>query len=132
MSARSAALVVFLVAFATLPLPMLGIDGARVPAARYVQLAAVLLGLVAHEGTGGLVGELIGLFLAHALVYTGVLAGLAFWLSRKVLPRLPASGRRNLAVVFTITVLVAASFGRLYDTPFHHASAHARLLELYR
>lgn len=132
MSPRSSGLVVFVVAVAALPLPLLGLDGGLLPAGRYLQLAAVMLGLVAHEGTGGMVGALVGLFVGHAVVYTGLLGFLCFWLSRGVLSRLPARGRRNFAVVFAVTLLVAASLGRLYDTPFHHGSAHARLLELYR
>jgi len=132
MSPRAAGWVLFLVAFATVPLPLLGLEGARVPAARFAQLAAVMLGLVWHEGAGGMVGTLVLLFVGHAVVYTGLVALAAWGVARLVLPHLRDEARRTFVVLVAVALLLAASFGQLYDTPFHHASAHARLAELYR
>jgi hypothetical protein len=129
--ARSAAFVLFVVSWATIPFPLFGVAGSLVPAARFTELAAVLVALVAREGAGGMVGSLTALVLAHALVYTGALALGAWLLSRFALSRL--SPRLRVAVVASLSfVLVAlASFAPLYDTQFHHASEHARLWELY-
>jgi hypothetical protein len=125
------AFLLFLVAFLTLPLPLLGLEGSLVPVGRYLQLTLVMLGLLAHEGAGGMVGSLTGLFVVHTLVYTSLLALAAWLLGRFVLPRLSISACRTVALVATLVMIVGASFAPLYDTQFHHSSIHARLLELY-
>ncbi len=132
MSVRTAGVLLFVTAFVALPLPFFGLDGTLVPAARYGQLAAVLLGLLAHEGGGGAVGLLVLLFVAHAVLYTGLLALVAWVLARGVLRHLGARGCRILVVATSVSLLVVASQARIYDSPFHHSDAHARLLELYR
>ena len=132
MSPRSAAILLFVVALLVVPFPLFGLAGSLVPAARYLQLAAVMLALIAQEGAGGMVLPLAGLLVAHALFYSGCLAVLAWVLGRVVLSRLSGGARRTLVWVAVIVMLVSASFAPLYDSQFHHASAHARLLDLYR
>lgn len=132
MSARAAAATLFVVAALALPFPMLGLDGSFVPVARYAQLSAVLLALIAREGAGGMVGALAGVMVGHAIVYAGLLAGAA-WLARRILlDRLSARVRAGLVGVVAVLLLVAASFAPLYDSQFHHTQAHARLWDLYR
>ena len=131
MSARFSAIVLFVAAFVALPLPMVGFD-AVVPAARYAQLAGALALLTAQEGTAGMVGTLCGLLAAHALVYTLLLGGGAFALARLVLARLPMRLRDHVTVIVATLLIVLPIYARWYTTPFHHADAHARWLELYR
>jgi hypothetical protein len=124
--------VLFLAAFFALPLPLLGLDGVSVPAARFVQLAGAIALLVSAEGTGGMVVGLGLLLGVHALVYTALLAGGGFALARFALPRIHVRLRDHVTVI-TATLLIALGvYGDLYDTRFHHSSAHAKLLELYR
>jgi len=49
-----------------------------------------------------------------------------------LLGRFDARGRRSLVIVATILLLLGGSVAPLYRTQFHHGSARARLLELYR
>jgi hypothetical protein len=129
---RFAATVLFLAAFVALPLPLFGLDGVVVPAARFVQLTGAIALLIALEGTGGMVLTFAALLGAHALVYTGVLAAVAWMLGSRVLPKIPHRLRDHVTVICTTLLLALGVYADLYDTRFHHASAHAKLLELYR
>jgi hypothetical protein len=129
---RTSVWLLFAALVLALPLPMLGLDGSVIPPARYVQLALVMLGLVAHEGTGGMVGMLVWLFVAHAVIYVALLGLAIRVLARPLLARMNASGRRIVVVALSAALLVAGSFAPLYRTQFHHDSARAGLLELYR
>jgi hypothetical protein len=91
-----------------------------------------MVGLVLHEGTGGMVAMLVWLFVGHALVYSLLIWGGAALLARTLLGRFDARGRRSLVIVATILLLLGGSVAPLYRTQFHHSSARARLLELYR
>lgn len=131
MSTRVAAWILFAAAFLSVPLPMLGLPGSLVPAARYLELGAVLVALLAREGPGGMVGVIAGLLLAHALVY-GLALGLATrFVAAPLLARLQASARGAVALGLALGLLALASTAHLYDSQFHDTSAHARLLELY-
>ena len=55
--------------FVVWPLPLFGLDGSSIPAARFLQLAISLSALIATEGSGGLVGVFGLLLWAHAVVY---------------------------------------------------------------
>ncbi len=132
MSAGAAAVALFAVAALTIPFPLLGLDGSFVPVARYAQLAAVLLVLIAREGAAGMVGLLAGLMAAHAVVYAAVLGGASWFAVRFVLSRTSSRSRVGLVIGVALLLLALASFAPVYDTQFHHGSAHARLWELYR
>ncbi|MFP6622563.1 MAG: hypothetical protein VCC20_03715 [Myxococcota bacterium] len=132
MSARAAAIVLVAAAVLTIPFPLFGLDGSFVPVARYAQLAVVLLAVIAQEGTGGMVGLFAGLIVGHVAVYGAVLV-LVTWLVRRfVLDRLSPRGRIGVVSALVVCLLGATSFTPLYDSQFHHESAHARLWELYR
>ena len=132
MTARAAAIALFAVAALTIPFPLVGLDGSFIPVARYAQLATVLLALIAREGAGGMVGAIVGLIVGHAVVYAALLA-LGSWLIRRLaLERASSRARAGVVGVWVVLLLGVASFAPLYDTQFHHGSAHARLWELYR
>jgi hypothetical protein len=131
MSPRISAGILFLVAFFALPLPMLVLE-ASVPAARFAQLGVVAAWLGLAEGSEGMVGIFAGLLLGHAFGYALVLAMVCALLRRYVLAPLHHRVRDHVTVIFSVLVISIASYGELYDTRFHHTSAHAKLLELYR
>jgi hypothetical protein len=131
-SPRFGATLVFLAAFVALPLPLLGLDGVVVPPARFAQLASVVAVLIALEGTGGMVMAFLALFGGHAVVYSALLGAAAWALARFVLPRLPHRVRDHGVVILASLMLALGTYADLYETRFHHASAHATLLELYR
>ena len=131
MSARAAAVALFAGAVLTIPFPLLGLDGSFVPVARYAQLGAVLLALIAREGAGGMVGALTGLIVGHAAVY-GALLVLGSWLVRRALDRVSSRARATVVGAGVVLLLAVFSLAPLYDTQFHHGSAHASLWQLYR
>lgn len=132
MSPRFSQIALFLALFIALPLPMLGLDGVRVPAARFAQLGGSMLWLLWLEGGGGMVGTLTGLLVAHAAVYTALLGGFVWALWRFVLSRLPHRFRDHVTVITVTLLILIGIYDELYETRFHHTSAHARLSELYR
>lgn len=122
----------FLALFIALPLPMFGLDGVRVPVARFVQLCGSLVWLLLLEGNGGMAGTLAGLFAAHAVAYTALL-GVAVWaLWKYVLVRLPYRFRDHVTVITVTMLILLGIYDQLYETRFHHTSSQARLSELYQ
>jgi hypothetical protein len=117
--------VVFLL---TLPLPML-LFGAVVPVARYLMLAGVTAALIGAEGGGAIPVQLLALFLAHALVYAGLLWLLAHLLSRLV-ARLAPRALAAVTLGVAVACVAAASLGRPYVTPFAASSPRANLLHV--
>jgi len=114
------------------PVPMIGLDGSMIPVARFAQLAASLSVLVSIEGAGGMVGTLGLLLWGHVLVY-GVLLWAGSWLAvRFVVGRLSTRLGSLFVVALVVGLLAWGTFGRPYDTIFHHSDAHASLLALYR
>lgn len=132
MSPRFSQIALFLALFIALPLPMLGLDGVRVPAARFVQLGGSMLGLWAVEGGVGVEGSVTALLVTHAVVYTASLAGLVWALWRFVLSRFPHRFRDHVTVISVTLLILIGAYDELYETGFHHTSAHAQLFELYR
>ena len=131
MSARTAAFALFALAVFTVPFPLFGLQGSFVPVARYAQLVAVLLALIAQEGAGGMVGLFAALLAGHVVVYTALL-GLAAWLLRRfVLEQFSARGRSVAVGACGVVLLASASLAPIYDSGFHYASAHAPLWQLY-
>lgn len=131
MSARTAAFLLFGLAVFTVPVPLFGLEGSFVPVARYAQLAAVLLALIAQEGAGGMVGLFAALLAGHVVVYTALL-GFAAWLLRRfVLEMLSARWRAGTVGAFGIALLAFANLSPVYDSQFHDALAHAPLWQLY-
>jgi hypothetical protein len=114
------------------PFPILGLDNIFVPVARLIQLATSLTILVVLEGAGGMVGALLGLLWAHALVYGLILLGLTTVIARRVRSRLSDRVGLGLVAVSILALFLWALFAPPYDTPFHHSDAHASLLDLYR
>jgi hypothetical protein len=122
----------FLALFVAFPFPMFGLDGVRVPAARFVQLAGALVGLVVVEGDGGMATTFAGLFAVHAVVYIVVLGFFVWALWKFVLSRLPYRLRDHITVITVTLLILIGTYDQLYETRFHHTSSQARLSELYR
>lgn len=117
MSTRALRCTLFVSLFVLAPLPMVGIDLAVFPAARYCLLAGVCIAVGLTEGAAGPVGMITALFTANALVYTAVLWGVS-WLAARGLARLPRIPTRNaLLVVIAIAALSALLFD-VYITPY--------------
>ena len=131
MSTRVAGWLLFVVAFVTVPLPMLGLAGSLVPPARYLELGSVVVALLVREGPGGVVPVIAALLLAHALVYGLALALVTRFVAVPLLARLGAGARGVVALGLSLGLLVLVSTVHLYDSQFHHSQAHARLLALY-
>ena len=129
MSPRATRRTLFLAALLLAPLPMFGFD-AWLPVARYVLLAAVCVGMRVVEGPGGVVWQLTGLFLAHALVY-GLLIWLATRFAERALRSLSSRSRGALVVSGVLGVLVWAIATQPYVTPFGPA-ARGNLLHVLR
>ena len=131
MSSRISAGGLFLVMFFVFPLPMVGLE-ASVPAARFAQLGAAAGWLGLTEGTEGMVGVFAGLLLGHAVGYALILSMGCALLRRYVLGPLHHRVRDHVTVIVSVLLISVGVYGELYDTRFHHTSAHAKLLELYR
>lgn len=131
MSPRVAACVLFVAAFVAFPLPMFVFE-ASVPAARIAQIALAAVALAISEGTQGMVGTAVALFVAQAVFYTALLAVAAWAFGRFVLARLPHRVRDHVTVILSVLLISIAAYAELYDSRFHHSSPHAKLLELYR
>lgn len=123
---------IFLTLFCVWPLPMLGLEGSVVPAARFLQLGGALLTLILLEGTGGIVGTLTGLMWGHVIVYGGLLWAFATLLSRFVFSRADDVARTRIVICVMAFLVAWGVLGRPYDTQFHHSDAHASLADLYR
>jgi hypothetical protein len=119
-TARAARRVLWLAACGLAPLPMLQF-GAWMPALVYAWLGGVCIALAWVEGWGGVVGLLIALFLAHALVYA-----LGLWiaaaLAARALARVSPRTRAALAWGALAAGLVLALATRPYVTPFGTAA----------
>lgn len=123
---------VFLALFFAWPLPLVGLDGAVVPAARFAQLAAAISVFVVVEGPGGMAGTMLVLLWAHALVYGLLLYGGAWLVTAQGLSRLPAGFSFGLAAIAIAGLLAWGALGSPYETLFHHSDVRASLGALYR
>jgi len=113
-----------------LPLPMVALDAALVPVARFLLLGGVCVAVMLVEDAGGVVGLLALVFLAHACVYAGLLWLLAFAISRGLRGLTP---RRRAALTLAALALglVAVTATRPYRTPFGRAP-RGNLVEVLR
>jgi len=122
----------FLLLLFTFPLPLFGLDGLVVPVARFVQLAASLTVLVALEGACGMVGPMLALLWAHALIYSLILYLWSAIIDRWVGERVSRNGTRWLLAGLTILFVGWGLLGSPYHSSFHHSDPHASLVGLYR
>ena len=122
----------FLALFVALPLPMLGLDGVRVPAARFVQLAGGELWSLVSGASGELSVSVTTLVVFHAILYTALLAVVVAGLWKYVLRRLPHRFRDHVTVISVTLLILLGIYDELYETRFHAERERARLHELYR
>jgi hypothetical protein len=124
--------ILFILLFLILPLPLLGLDGLMVPAARFFQLATVLSILVVIEGSGGMVGSLLLLLWIHALFYGAMIYWGSSIVTSRLLQKFPERSRPWLIAGFGLGLACWGLFGEPYSSSFHHSDAHASLTRLYR
>ena len=120
MSVRTSRRLLWIGLLLALPLPMLALEDALVPVARFLLLGGVCVAVMLVEDAGGVVGLLALVFLGHAIVYAGLLWLLAFAISRG-LGRLPPRRLAALTLATLALALLAATATRPYRTPFGHA-----------
>ena len=132
MSAKAAAWVLFVALLLVWPLPLLGLEGSFIPVARFLELALALSGLAIVEGTGGMVGLFLLLLWGHVLVYGGLLYVFVYLLRRLAFGRVSDASRALIVALAIAGLLAWSMLASPYDTQFHHSSAHASLLEIYR
>lgn len=123
---------IFMTLFCVWPLPLLGLGGSLVPAARFLQLGISLLALIVIEGSGGILGMITGLMWGHAIIYGALLWVVASLLARFVFSRVDEIVRTRVVIVVMAFLISWGIFGRPYDSQFHHSDAHASLAELYQ
>lgn len=124
--------ILFILLFLILPLPLVGLDGLMVPAARFLQLATVLSILVVIEGSGGMVGSMLLLLWIHALFYGAMLYWGSSIVTGRLLQKFPERARPWLIAGFGFGLACWGLFGEPYSSSFHHSDAHASLTRLYR
>ena len=111
-----------------LPMPMLVLDNGLVPVVRFLLLGGVCVAVMLVEDAAGVVGFLALVFLAHAIVYAGLLWLLAFAISQG-LARLPPRRLAALTLAALALALLTATATRPYRTPFGRA-ADGNLVEV--
>jgi hypothetical protein len=108
------------------PLPM-AVFGGLLPVAGMLVLAGVCVAMLAAEGGGGALGQLLALFLGHAVVYALALWAVAAVGARLLVERAPRSTPAWLAGAATLAVLLALALD-VYVTPFG-TSARGNLID---
>ena len=126
MSVRAARVLLWALAVAALPVPILLLGPGSVPAAQIAELGAAALAFGLAESLRGVVGWTAGIFLGQALLYA-----LALWVGAGVAAR-RAGRHRGAAVAIAAALVAAACFVAVYRTPYHAHLAQATLLEVYR
>ena len=127
MSPRRARWILWLVLFATVPLPYFAIEVGREPGVQLL-IFAVATGAMAATEPSGMTAFVTGLFWAQALVYGGLLHLLAWLIVRQA-----ASARgRSLLVAGLAVVLAIASLFPIYVTPFSRSGVRSNLIGVFR
>lgn len=127
MSLRRGRWILWLVLFATVPLPYFAIEVGREPGVQLLVFAAATGAMAATEPSG-MTAFVTGLFWAQALIYAGLLHLLA-WL----IVRSPTTARgRALLVAGLAVVLATASLFPIYVTPFSRSGVRSNLVGVFR
>lgn len=114
------------IAVAALPVPILLLGPGSVPAAQIAELGAAALAFGLAESLRGVVGWTALIFLGQALLYA-----LALWIAAGFVAR-RAGRHRAAALAVAAALVVAACFVAVYRTPYHAHLTQATLLEVYR
>jgi len=113
----------------TLPVPYWVMEGGWVPTFWLFQLAGFTLAVLATEG-GSIVGLITGLFVAEALLATGLLYVVARLAARALHRTVPPSWFTT-SVVATVISLLGISMLHVYATPLIAGGARVNLLQLF-
>lgn len=128
-SRRAMTWLLWLVFLFTLPLPYFMIESGRVPAAQLILFAALTAPLAITD-PGFTTRFVAALFVAQALLYSGLLYVLAR-LTVRALERHLAPARRAPVIVAVIIVLAAAASFDLYRAPLSHGPGATNWLGVF-
>ncbi len=128
MSPRAVRWLIFLAAFATLPLPYFLPEGELAPAMRLVFLTGLMSVVYATEGSGPL-AAIWGMAIVQSLLWTALLY-LAASLIARVLGAF-ASGPRSILALSLVAALFALSLSEIYQTPLSSTRPRSNLLHLF-
>jgi hypothetical protein len=129
-SPRAIRWLLWLAAFAALPLPLLGMSEATVPALHQLQLGALALAFTLLERAQGMGPLLSALFLGQALLWAALLFAAAALVAR-LLARVPPFARTRLTLFVVVLGLALAAAQLVYRTPYSSRSAESSLLGVY-
>lgn len=128
MSLRGSRWLIFLVAFATLPLPYFLPEGENAPALRLFFLTWLMSAVYIAEGPGPL-AAIWGMAIFQLLLWTSLL-----YLGASLLARLLSTltpWLRGILAVSLAGVLLFLSLSEIYRTPLSSAQSRSSLLELF-
>ena len=128
MSLRGSRWLIFLVAFATLPLPYFLPEGENAPALRLFFLTWLMSAVYIAEGSGPL-AAIWGMAIFQLLLWTSLL-----YLGASLLARLLSTltpWLRGILAVSLAGVLLFLSLSEIYRTPLSSAQSRSSLLELF-
>jgi hypothetical protein len=119
---------IFLAAFATLPLPYFLPEGELAPAMRLVFLTGLMSVVYATEGSGPL-AAIWGMAIVQSLLWTALL----YWAASLIARALGAlsSGPRSLLALSLVAALFALSLSEIYQTPLSSTRLRSDLLHLF-
>lgn len=117
----------WLVLFATVPLPYFAIEVGREPGVQLL-VFALATGAMAATEPSGMTAFIAGVFWAQALIYAGLLHLLAWLIVRR-----PTTARgRALLIAGLAVALATASLFPIYTTPFSRSGVHSNLFGVFR
>jgi len=128
LSLRGSRWLIFLVAFATLPLPYFLPEGENAPALRLFFLTWLMSAVYIAEGPGPL-AAIWGMAIFQLLLWTSLL-----YLGASLLARLLSTltpWLRGILAVSLAGVLLFLSLSEIYRTPLSSAQSRSSLLELF-
>ena len=128
MSPNAVRWLIFLAAFATLPLPYFLPEGELAPAMRLVFLTGLMSVVYATEGSGPLAAIWV-MALVQSLLWTALL----YWAASLVARALSAlsSVPRSLLALSLVAALFACSLSEIYQTPLSSTRLRSNLLHLF-
>ena len=131
MSPRAMRWLLWLAAFAALPVPIFGVGSGRVPALHHLELGVLSLAFTLLERAQGVGPLLSALFLGQALVFALAL-WLAAGLAAKLLSGLPPLARTRATFFLIVLGLALAIAQPVYRTPYSAHAARSSLMGVYR
>lgn len=128
MSPTRARWLIFLVAFATLPLPYFLPEGESAPALRLLFLTGLMSAVYIAEGAGPLIA-IWGMAVLQLLLWTALLF-LGAALAARLLSTVPSWLRATVAVSLAL-ILLTLSLSEIYQTPLSSTRLRSSILHIF-